>query len=114
MEDITSADSPLLAEAAAVAGRFDENESVRLVLPCRDGEVSNISGGGVMFDWGLLALPALFLFVNRLPGNVVIIVVEASICSFGGGVWGGCPRFKSIFPGADGRPRGRGGGCWEE
>lgn len=45
MEDITSADSPLLAEAAAVAGRFDENESVRLVVPCRDGEVSNISRG---------------------------------------------------------------------
>lgn len=27
----------------------------------------------------------MFLFVNRLPGNVVIIVAEASICSFGGG-----------------------------
>lgn len=57
-----------------------------------------------MFDWGLLAPPVLFLFVNRLPGNVVIIVAEASICSFGGR--GSCPRFKSIFPGADGRPRG--------
>lgn len=44
-----------------------------------------------MFDWGLLAPPVLFLFVNRLPGNVVIIVAEASICSFGEGVgvgWG--------------------------
>lgn len=38
-----------------------------------------------MFDWGLLAPPVLFLFVNRLPGNVVIIVAEASICSFRGG-----------------------------
>lgn len=68
---------------------FAEDESVRLVLPCRDGEVSNISGG-VMFDWGLLAPPVLFLFVNRLPGNVVIIVAEASIYSFRGkrrGVW---------------------------
>ncbi len=72
---------------AAAAGSLNENESVRPVLPCRDREVSNISGG-VMFDWGLLAPPALFLFVNRLPGNVVIIVVEASICSFGGGGWG--------------------------
>lgn len=36
-----------------------------------------------MFDWGLLEPPVLFLFVNRLPGNVVIIVVEASICSLG-------------------------------
>lgn len=75
-------------EIAAVAGPFDKNESVRLVLPCRDREVSNISGG-VMFDWGLLAPPVLFLFVNRLPGNVVIIVAEASICSFRGGGEGG-------------------------
>lgn len=104
---------PPLVEIAAVAGPFDKNESVRLVLPCRDREVSNISGG-VMFDWGLLAPPVLFLFVNRLPGNVVIIVAEASICSFRGGrrEGGSCPRFKSIFPGADGRPRGGGGGCW--
>lgn len=42
--------SPLLVENASVA----EKESVRLVLPCRDREVSDISGG-VMFDWGLLA-----------------------------------------------------------
>lgn len=85
-----------------------ESESVRLVLPCRDREASNISSS-VMFDWGLLALPVLFLFVNRLSGNVVIIVAEASICSIcvGRGRDGGsCPRFKSIFPGVDGRPRG--------
>lgn len=100
----------VLAANAAVVGSFDEDESLRLVLPCRDGEVSGISGG-VMFDWGLLPPLALFLFVNRLPGNVVIIVAEASICSFGGGWVGSCPRFKSIFPGADGRPRGGGGGC---
>lgn len=87
MKEITSTDSASLAESAAVARPFDENESVRLVLPCRDREVSNISGG-VMFDWGLLAPPVLFLFVNRLPGNVVIIVAEASICSFGEGVGG--------------------------
>lgn len=37
-----------------------------------------------MFDWGLLALPVLFPFVSRLPGNVVIITAGASICSFGG------------------------------
>lgn len=71
-----------------MAGPFDEDESVRLVLPCRDREVSSISGG-VMFDWGLLPPLVLFLFVNRLPGNVVIIVAEASICSFGGGRVGG-------------------------
>lgn len=100
----------LLAAHAAVAGLVDEDESVRLSLPCRDREVSSISGG-VMFDWGLLPPLVLFLFVNRLPGNVVIIVAEASICSFGGGWVGSCPRFKSIFPGADGRPRGGGGGC---
>lgn len=88
----------------------DENESVRPVLPCSDGGVSGISGS-VMFDWGLLLSLVLFLFVSRLPGNVVIIVAEASICSFGGGRVGSCPRFKSIFPGADGRPRGGGGGC---
>lgn len=86
-------------EIAAVAGPFDKNESVRLVLPCRDREVSNISGG-VMFDWGLLAPPVLFLFVNRLPGNVVIIVAEASICSFRGGEEGGgeLPSFQIHFP----------------
>lgn len=34
-----------------------------------------------MFDWALLVLAPLFLLINRLPGNVVIIVAEASICS---------------------------------
>lgn len=41
-----------------------------------------------MFDWGSSTPPLLFLFVNRLPGNVVIIVTEASICSFGDEGWG--------------------------
>lgn len=50
--------------------------------------------GGVVFDWGLLAPPALFLFVNTLAGNVVIIVAEASICSLGGGL----PSFQIHFP----------------
>lgn len=67
--------------AISVCTGLDENESLRLFLPCRDREVSDISGG-VMFDWGLLVLPVLFPFVNRLPGNVVIIIAEASICSF--------------------------------
>lgn len=79
----------MLTVNAAVAASFDEDESLRLALPRRDGGVSGISGG-VMFDWGLLPPLALFLFVNRLPGNVVIIVAEASICSFGGG---GVPSF---------------------
>lgn len=52
-----------------------------------------------MFDWGLLAPPVLFLFVNRLPGNVVIIVAEASICSFRGGRRGReLPSFQIHFP----------------
>lgn len=34
-----------------------------------------------MFDWALLVPTPLFPFGNRLPGNVVIIVAEASICS---------------------------------
>lgn len=47
-----------------------------------------------MFDWALLAPTPLFPLGNRLPGNVVIIVAEASICSIcvrGGrqGRWGG-------------------------
>lgn len=79
----------------------EENESVRPLLPGRGAGVSGV-GGGVMFDWGLLAPPVLFLFVNRLPGNVVIIVAEASICSFGGGVgrrWmGELPSFQIHFP----------------
>lgn len=87
MKEITSTVSLQPEENAAVAGHCDENESVWLALPCRDRAVSDISGG-VMFDWGLLAAPVLFLFVNRLPGNVVIIVAEASICSFGGEGWG--------------------------
>lgn len=77
-----------------------ESESVRLVLPCRDREASNISSS-VMFDWGLLAPPVLFLFVNRLSGNVVIIVAEASICSIcvGGEREGGeLPSFQIHFP----------------
>ncbi|CAB1432841.1 unnamed protein product [Pleuronectes platessa] len=49
-----------------------------------DREVSGISGG-VMFDWGLLALPVLFLFVNRLPGNVVLMGGRG----VEGGVWVG-------------------------
>lgn len=73
---------------------FDGNQPEPLILPCRDREVSNISGG-VMFDWGLLAPPVLFLFVNRLPGNVVIIVAEASICSSGGG--GGAALVSNPF-----------------
>lgn len=75
-----------------------ESESVRLVLPCRDREASNISSG-VMFDWGLLAPPVLFLFVNRLSGNVVIIVAEASICSIcmGGGREGGAALVSNPF-----------------
>lgn len=52
-----------------------------------------------MFDWGLLAPPALFPFVNRLPGNVVIIVAEASICLFRGAVEAGeLPSFQIHFP----------------
>lgn len=64
---------------------------MRLVLPCRD--VGGLRGG-VVFDWRLLAPPALFLFVNTLAGNVVIIVAEASICSLGGGL----PSFQIHFP----------------
>lgn len=74
-----------------------ESESVRLVLPCRDREASNISGG-VMFDWGLLVPPVLFLFVNRLSGNVVIIVAEASICLICVEGRGELPSFQIHFP----------------
>lgn len=67
--------------------------------------------GGVVFDWGLLAPPALFLFVNTLAGNVVIIVAEASICSLGGGL----PSFQIHFPqvlmGGRGGSGARGGGA---
>lgn len=83
----------------------------RLLLPGSDGEVSNISGG-VMFDWGLLAPPVLFLFVNRLSGNVVIIVAEASICSFEGKAglrWGAAlvsNPFSQVLMGGRGVVRG--------
>lgn len=77
-------------------------------MPRRDSRVENISPA-VWYDRGVLSgPPAPLLFVDRLAGNVVIIVAEASICSFGGEVPGSCPRFKSIFPGADGRPQGAG------
>ena len=101
--EITSTSSPppppARSECSCSPGRLMKLNQPRLLLPCRDREVSDISGG-VMFDWGLLALPVLFLFVNRLPGNAVIIVAEASICSFrgGGGGYAELPSFQIHFP----------------
>lgn len=60
-----------------------------------------------MFDWGLLAPPALFLFVNTLAGNVAIIAAEASICSRGGAALVSNP-FSQVLMGGRGAEGGGG------
>lgn len=69
-----------------------------------------------MFDWALLAPAPLLPLVNRLPGNVVIIVAEASICSIcvrgcdgGGGALVSNP-FSQVLMGGRGV---KGAGPWD-